>query len=129
MTAHRSTLSVAAAIGATFCWGSGMTLTKLALGQFEPSMLLLVQLLSSIVFLVVVLMATGLRRTSWSQLLRSSGLGVLEPGLAYLLGLEGLRRISAAEAVVLSTKIGASKSAPSRVRRRSMTGASRPQPG
>lgn len=103
MTAHRSTLSVAAAIGATFCWGSGMTLTKLALGQFEPSLLLLVQLLSSIVFLVVVLMATGLRRTSWSQLLRSSGLGVLEPGLAYLLGLEGLRRISAAEAVVLSS--------------------------
>jgi drug/metabolite transporter (DMT)-like permease len=30
-------------------------------------------------------------------------LGVLEPGLAYFLGLEGLKRISAAEAVVLSS--------------------------
>jgi drug/metabolite transporter (DMT)-like permease len=103
MTAHRSTLAIAAAIGATFCWGAGMTLTKLALGHFEPSLLLLVQLLASIAFLIVVLRATGIRTTSWPQLLRNSGLGVLEPGLAYLLGLEGLRRISAAEAVVLSS--------------------------
>jgi drug/metabolite transporter (DMT)-like permease len=103
MTSRRSTLFMAAAIGATFCWGAGMTLTKLALGHFTPSLLLLVQLLASIVFLVVVLIATGIRTTSWAQLLRNSGLGVLEPGLAYLLGLEGLRRISAAEAVVLSS--------------------------
>jgi len=102
MTDNRTTLSIAAAIGATFCWGADMTLTKLALGHFEPSLLLLVQLLASIGFLVVVLLATGIRKTSWPQLLRNSGLGVLEPGLAYLLGLEGLRRISAAEAVVLS---------------------------
>jgi len=103
MTTRRTTLSIAAAIGATFCWGAGMTLTKLALGHFAPSLLLLVQLLASIVFLVVVLIATGIRTASWAQLLRNSGLGVLEPGLAYLLGLEGLHRISAAEAVVLSS--------------------------
>jgi drug/metabolite transporter (DMT)-like permease len=35
--------------------------------------------------------------------LRHSRLGILEPGLAYFLGLEGLNRISAAEAVVLSS--------------------------
>jgi len=103
MTAHRSAVYVAAAIGATFCWGAGMTLTKLALGHFPPSMLLLVQLLASIVFLVVILLATGFRTTSWPKVLRNSGLGVLEPGLAYFLGLEGLSRISAAEAVVLSS--------------------------
>jgi drug/metabolite transporter (DMT)-like permease len=103
MSAHRPALFVAAAIGATVCWGAGMTLTKLALGHFEPSLLLLVQLLASIGFLIVILLATGIRSTSWSQVLRNSGLGVLEPGLAYFLGLEGLNRISAAEAVVLSS--------------------------
>jgi drug/metabolite transporter (DMT)-like permease len=103
MTAHRSALFIGAAIGATFCWGAGMTLTKLALGHFEPSMLLLVQLLASITFLVLMLLATGTRAKSWPQVLRNSGLGVLEPGLAYFLGLEGLNRISAAEAVVLSS--------------------------
>ncbi len=103
MTAHRSAVYVAAAIGATFCWGAGMTLTKLALGHFEPSLLLLLQLFSSVAFLVLILLATGLRTLSWPQLLRNSGLGILEPGLAYFLGLEGLNRISAAEAVVLSS--------------------------
>lgn len=103
MNMHRPAVFIGAAIGATFCWGAGMTLTKLALGHFEPSLLLLVQLLASIAFLVLVLLVSGGRTGSWPQLLRNSGLGVLEPGLAYLLGLEGLSRISAAEAVVLSS--------------------------
>ena len=64
MTTNRTAPFIAAAIGATFCWGAGMTLTKLALGHFEPSLLLLVQLLASIVFLAVVLLATGIRKTS-----------------------------------------------------------------
>jgi drug/metabolite transporter (DMT)-like permease len=102
MTA-RSAVFVGAAIGATLCWGAGMTLTKLALGHFEPSQLLVVQLLASIAFLVLVLLATGTLTTSWSQLRRNSWLGFLEPGLAYYLGLEGLNRITAAEAVVLSS--------------------------
>lgn len=103
MTTNRSILFVMAAIGATFCWGAGMTLTKLALAHFPPSGLLVVQLLASIAFLVTVLLFTGVRTTSWPQLLRHSRLGILEPGLAYFLGLEGLNRISAAEAVVLSS--------------------------
>lgn len=103
MNARRSSLFIAAAIGATFCWGAGMTLTKLALVHFEPSVLLIVQLLASVAFLVTILLLQGVRATSWPQLLRHSRLGILEPGLAYFLGLEGLNRISAAEAVVLSS--------------------------
>lgn len=100
---HRSAWYALAAIGATFCWGAGMTLTKLALEHFEPLLLLLVQLLASIVFLGLIALLTGTRVKSWSHLSRSIGLGVLEPGLAYFLGLEGLNRISAAEATVLSS--------------------------
>jgi drug/metabolite transporter (DMT)-like permease len=103
MTGHRSAIHVVAAIGATLCWGAGMTLTKLALEHFKPAPLLVVQLLSSIAFLILILLAMGIRTTSWRQLLRHSRLGILEPGLAYFLGLEGLNRISAAEAVVLSS--------------------------
>jgi drug/metabolite transporter (DMT)-like permease len=103
MNTRRSFPYIAAAIGATFCWGAGMTLTKLALVHFEPSMLLIVQLLASVAFLVTILLLQGVRGTSWPQLLRHSRLGILEPGLAYFLGLEGLNRISAAEAVVLSS--------------------------
>ncbi len=99
----RKTPYILAAIGATLCWGAGMTLTKLALGHFDPSLLLPVQLLASVGFLCLMLLGRGLPQVSWRQLLRSSRLGFLEPGLAYFLGLEGLARISAAEAVVLSS--------------------------
>jgi drug/metabolite transporter (DMT)-like permease len=94
---------VGAALMATLCWGAGMTLTKLALNYFEPSLLLVIQLLASVVFLLC--MAPVLR-IRWPTLKSLSGiwwLGVLEPGLAYFLGLEGLKRISASEAVVLSS--------------------------
>ena len=93
---------VAAALAATLCWGAGMTLTKLALAWFEPSLLLVIQLLASAGFLICVAFALRVR---WPTLKSLSGiwwLGILEPGLAYFLGLEGLQRISASEAVVLS---------------------------
>lgn len=103
MNTRRSAIYVAAALAATLCWGAGMTLTKLALGYFAPSLLLVVQLLASIVFLALLLPVLRIRVSSWPRLLRVSGLGLLEPGLAYFLGLEGLQRIGAAEAVVLSS--------------------------
>jgi drug/metabolite transporter (DMT)-like permease len=80
-----------------------MTLTKLALAYFEPSLLLVIQLLSSMGFLVCIACALRVRWPSFKSLSGIWWLGVLEPGLAYFLGLEGLKRISAAEAVVLSS--------------------------
>jgi drug/metabolite transporter (DMT)-like permease len=94
---------VAAALMATLCWGAGMTLTKLALAWFEPSLLLVIQLVASIGFLLCMAIALRVRWPSWQSLSGIWWLGVLEPGLAYFLGLEGLQRISAAEAVVLSS--------------------------
>jgi drug/metabolite transporter (DMT)-like permease len=80
-----------------------MTLTKLALNYFAPTLLLAIQLIASIGFLVCVALAVGVRWPSLKSLAGIWWLGVLEPGLAYFLGLEGLKRISAAEAVVLSS--------------------------
>jgi drug/metabolite transporter (DMT)-like permease len=80
-----------------------MTLTKLALNYFEPTSLLVIQLMASIAFLICVALALRVRPPSLKSLAGIWWLGVLEPGLAYFLGLEGLKRISAAEAVVLSS--------------------------
>jgi drug/metabolite transporter (DMT)-like permease len=93
---------IAAALLATLCWGGGMTLTKLALVHIEPSALLVIQLLSSIVFLVCMAPLLRIRLFSRGSFSKRWWLGILEPGLAYFLGLEGLKRISASEAVVLS---------------------------
>jgi drug/metabolite transporter (DMT)-like permease len=94
---------VVAALLSTLCWGAGMTLTKLALTYFEPSLLLVIQLLSSIGFLVCMGPVLRIRVPTLRSLSKIWWLGVLEPGMAYFLGLEGLKRISASEAVVLSS--------------------------
>jgi drug/metabolite transporter (DMT)-like permease len=96
-------ICVMAALLATVCWGAGMTLTKLALASFEPSLLLVIQLLSSIAFLVCMAPVLQVQWPTLKSLSRIWWFGILEPGLAYFLGLEGLQRISAAEAVVLSS--------------------------
>lgn len=93
--------SIAAAIAATLCWGAGTPLSKLALEHFEPTGLLTVQLLSSIAFLLFLQLILRSPVGSWRKLAGYSALGILEPGLAYFLGLFGLNYISAAEAVVL----------------------------
>ena len=103
MRAQNSRKYLAVGIAATLCWGGATTLTKLALRELEPGMLLIVQLLSSIVFLGLMLSALRIRLPPLRRSLAVAALGLLEPGLAYFLALEGLSRISATEAVVLSS--------------------------
>ncbi len=103
MKATTRAVYVAAALMATLCWGAGMTLTKLALAYFEPSVLLVIQLGASLGFLLCVALVLRIRWPTRQSLSGIWWLGVLEPGLAYFFGLEGLKRISAAEAVVLSS--------------------------
>ncbi|MGA3156657.1 MAG: DMT family transporter [Steroidobacteraceae bacterium] len=102
MKQRHQKLYVAAALLATLCWGGGMTLTKLALVHIDPSPLLVIQLLSSIAFLVCMAPLLRVRLLPPRSASKRWWLGILEPGLAYFLGLEGLKRISASEAVVLS---------------------------
>ena len=90
-------------VAATFCWGAATTLTKVALNYMDPGLLLIVQLAASIAFLAPI---TALKsRRTWQNLPhpRVILLGLLEPGLAYFLALQGLKRITATEAVVLSS--------------------------
>ncbi|HEY8052651.1 MAG TPA: DMT family transporter [Steroidobacteraceae bacterium] len=91
------------ALLATLCWGAGVTMTKIALQDFPPPQLLIIQLLASVACLVLVAFVLGQVPKSIGGTVRVMWLGALEPGLAYFLGLEGLKRVSASEAVVLSS--------------------------
>jgi len=83
------------------CWGLGTVLSKSALVHFEPIDLLIVQLGASVaaMFLVLVLTQGWPSRpaATWS----TAGLGVLNPGLAYLLGLTGLTMTTASLATLI----------------------------
>jgi probable blue pigment (indigoidine) exporter len=88
-------------VGAAACWGIGTVISKQALGSVPPLVLLPLQLLVS---LGVVLAISSYQpiRINWSpSLVRLGLLGLLNPGLAYTLGLLGLTQISASMSVLL----------------------------
>ena len=89
-------------VAATASWGCGTVLSKQAVERgTAPLTLLVIELAASSAVLLVGLRVMGVR-FSWSpELGRAAALGLLNPGLAYALGLFGLVTISASMAVLL----------------------------
>jgi drug/metabolite transporter (DMT)-like permease len=94
-------------VAATACWGVGTVVTKQVLGDVAALTLLPIQLAASCLLLAAVAVLAGTRRARsdrfrWSlQTRRLAALGILNPGLAYALGLLGLTSISASMSVLL----------------------------
>lgn len=88
-------------IAASASWGLGTVLSKSALVHFEPIDLLIVQLGASVAAMTFVLALTRSRPSRPSPMWSIAALGVLNPGLAYLLGLTGLSLTSASLATLI----------------------------
>ncbi|MDO8645005.1 MAG: DMT family transporter [Candidatus Planktophila sp.] len=85
-------------------WGLGTVLTKSALNNFDSLTLLPIQLASSSIFLGLLLFFLREKELSVSSrgsYLKLALLGVLNPGIAYALGLSGLAQIPASISVVI----------------------------
>lgn len=96
-----SKMGVAAAILASFCWGSATVMSKHALDDVSPVSLLALQLAASTVFLWLVILILRIKVPRLMLLAPIAVLGLLEPGLAYLLGLIGLTDIGAGSATLI----------------------------
>jgi drug/metabolite transporter (DMT)-like permease len=80
-------------------WGLGTVLSKQAVSEISPFVLLPAQLAVSVLFLVVAARIAGRQvRPTWGLLGR---LGLLNPGLAYALSLIGLTQITASLSVLI----------------------------
>jgi probable blue pigment (indigoidine) exporter len=91
---------LAALMLAATCWGVGTVISKAALAEISPFTLLPIQLAASLAVLAVLMRHQGISfRTGGSPLL--GRLGLLNPGLAYALGLIGLTTITASLYVLL----------------------------
>jgi len=91
---------LAALIIAAACWGVGTVISKAALTEISPFTLLPIQLTASLAVLAILMRHQGISfRPEGSPLL--GRLGLLNPGLAYALGLIGLTTISASLYVLL----------------------------
>ncbi|MGR3913685.1 MAG: DMT family transporter [Gammaproteobacteria bacterium] len=88
---------------AALCWGGAVVMSKGALDSFPPVFLLVVQLIASVGFLwgYLLLRRAPLPRLAARDLAAVAALGLLEPGLAYLLSLIGLTATEAGSAVLI----------------------------
>jgi drug/metabolite transporter (DMT)-like permease len=91
---------LASLILAAVCWGLGTVVSKAALAEIPPVSLLAIQLAASLGVLTVLMRGQGipLRGDTPPLLAR---LGILNPGMAYALGLLGLTSITASVSVLL----------------------------
>jgi probable blue pigment (indigoidine) exporter len=102
MPAQPSTRHVLLVIAATVCWGCGTVLSKQVLDRgVAPLTLLAIELAASCLVLALVTGALGFAPTRSPALGRLAALGILNPGLAYALGLLGLLTITASMSVLL----------------------------
>lgn len=88
---------------AALCWGVATVMSKAALGDFAPVPLLVVQLAVSVACLWFVIWRRRPGSGTRGAALRVAWLGLLEPGLAYMLGLWGLAGAGAAEATLIQS--------------------------
>ena len=90
-----------ALVGAAGCWGVGTVVSKQAIAEVPAVSLLVVQLAASVVLLLAMARIRSERLAFGRETRSLAALGILNPGLAYGLGLLGLAQISASLAVLL----------------------------
>ena len=95
--------TIVIALGYAFCWGVGVTLTKIALGAIAPTTLLIVQLFSSVLFLTTLCAWKGYRLPFSFHQLKAGYAGLFEPALAYMFGIFGIQKTSASSATLIGS--------------------------
>lgn len=96
-------MNILIALSYAFCWGVGLTLTKIALSGISATTLLIIQLLAANVFLYTVCYwKEGKIPLGLSSLKRGIA-GIFEPALTYMCGTLGLELTTATNASLISS--------------------------
>jgi len=91
------------ALSYAFCWGVGVTLTKIALSEISATTLLIIQLSSSVIFLATACYLKDRQLPfSWQHLKRGFA-GIFEPALAYMVGIFGIQMTTASNATLIGS--------------------------
>jgi drug/metabolite transporter (DMT)-like permease len=91
------------ALSYAFCWGVGLTLTKIALAEIRPTTLLIIQLMSSVSFLAIACYCQDRQLPfSWDNL-KQGYAGIFEPALAYMIGTFGVEITTASNATLIGS--------------------------
>lgn len=96
-------VAVGAMIASAACWGGATVMSRDILASLSAPGLLVVQLVASLAFLSVLTVRERPMQHATPALVRAALPGVLEPGLAYTVGLIGLAMTTAGHAAVISS--------------------------
>ena len=96
-------VAIAAMLGSAACWGGGTVMTKGALDSFGPFLLLSIQLIASVTVLGLAALALRVERPPLRTIAKTGVTGLLEPGLAYSVGVPGLVLTTASNATVIAS--------------------------
>ena len=94
-------LAILAMVGSAAAWGGATVMTKGALSVLPPFTLLVLQLSASNLVLWLAVFLFGGARLTPGRVLSTAAPGLLEPGLAYGVGVPGLLLTSATSATVI----------------------------
>lgn len=89
-------------LGSAACWGGATVMTKGALEAFDPFILLVIQLGSSVSALWLAVFLTATRLLGRRRMALAGAAGLLEPGMAYAIGVPGLALTTASNASVIA---------------------------
>lgn len=92
--------SASLVVAAAF-WAFGTVVAKHLLTSLPPVAFLILQLVPSVIVLWILVLANGMPRVTWREMLPIAALGWLNPGLAYTFSMLGLARTSASVATLL----------------------------
>ncbi|ARE83061.1 conserved membrane hypothetical protein [Roseovarius sp. EC-HK134] len=95
-------VAVAAMLCSAACWGGATVMTKGALDAFDPFILLVIQLVASVAALWTAVLLSSTSLLAFRPMVRAGSTGVLEPGLAYAVGVPGLALTTAGNASVIA---------------------------
>jgi drug/metabolite transporter (DMT)-like permease len=101
--AHGRLLAIAAMIGSAACWGGATVMSRDLLGHIQAPTLLVIQLTASVAALLLLAIPHRPLQYVSASLGRISLTGILEPGLAYSVGLWGLSLTSASSATIIGS--------------------------
>ncbi|MDX2213217.1 MAG: DMT family transporter [Oculatellaceae cyanobacterium bins.114] len=94
---------VVIALSYAFCWGVGVTLTKIALSEITATTLLIIQLLSSVLFLAIACYLKTRQLPFSLKHLKRGLAGIFEPALAYMVGIFGVEMTTASNATLIGS--------------------------
>jgi drug/metabolite transporter (DMT)-like permease len=91
------------ALSYAFCWGVGVTLTKITLAGIPATTLLIIQLGSSVLFLSTLSYLRDRQLPfSWPRL-KQGVAGIFEPALAYMVGIFGIQLTTASNTTLIGS--------------------------